>query len=100
MEQDKETSSNEDNASFEEEISKLIQEQLLFTESIYNRLPISIEVYDANGVLRSINNHALHMYGVEDRNTVVNFFNLFKWNRKEFFSMIYFINLIISKCVM
>ncbi len=78
MEQDKETSSNEDNASFEEEISKLIQEQLLFTESIYNRLPISIEVYDANGVLRSINNHALHMYGVEDRNTVVNFVNLFK----------------------
>ena len=78
MEQDKETSSNEDNASFEEEISKLIQEQLLFTESIYNRLPISIEVYDANGVLRSINDHALHMYGVEDRNTVVNFVNLFK----------------------
>lgn len=78
MEQDKETSSNEDNASFEEEISKLIQEQLLFTESIYNRLPISIEIYDANGVLRSINDHALHMYGVEDRNTVVNFVNLFK----------------------
>lgn len=78
MGQDKETSSNEDNASFEEEISKLIQEQLLFTESIYNRLPISIEIYDANGVLRSINDHALHMYGVEDRNTVVNFVNLFK----------------------
>ena len=78
MEQDKGTSSNEDHASFEEEISKLIQEQLLFTESIYNRLPISIEVYDANGVLRSINDHALHMYGVEDRNTVINFVNLFK----------------------
>lgn len=78
MEQDKEASSNEDNASFEEEISKLIQEQLLFTESIYNRLPISIEIYDANGVLRSINDHALHMYGVEDRNTVVNFVNLFQ----------------------
>ncbi|WP_363669873.1 ATP-binding protein [uncultured Parabacteroides sp.] len=78
MEQDKETSSNRDNASLEEEISKLIQEQLLFTESIYNRLPISIEVYDANGILRSINDHALHMYGVEDRNTVINFVNLFK----------------------
>ena len=78
MEQDKETSSNRDNASLEEEISKLIQEQLLFTESIYNRLPISIEVYDANGILRSINDHALRMYGVEDRNTVINFVNLFK----------------------
>ncbi|WP_106829627.1 hybrid sensor histidine kinase/response regulator [Parabacteroides pacaensis] len=63
--------------SSEEEISELIQEQLLFTQSIYARLPIGIEIYDANGVLRSINNHALSMYGVENQETVINKVNLF-----------------------
>lgn len=42
----------------------LTQDQLLFTENIYASLPISIEVYDANGILRKINDKALKMYGV------------------------------------
>lgn len=61
----------------ESEIAELIQEQLLFTKSIYARLPIGIEIYDAKGVLRSINDHALQMYGVSDSTNVVNIVNLF-----------------------
>jgi len=56
----------------------IIQEELLFAESMYARLPISIEVYDAKGVLRSINDHALRMYGVGDRTAVLNIVNLFQ----------------------
>lgn len=63
--------------SSEQEIAKLIQEHTLFTESIYARLPIGIEIYDAKGVLRSINNYAMKIYGVEDRNTVIGTVNLF-----------------------
>ena len=63
--------------SFEREISELTQEQILFAESVYARLPMGVEIYDAKGVLRSINDRALHMYGVDDRNTVVGTVNLF-----------------------
>ena len=38
---------------------------------------MSIEIYDTNGILRSINEHALQMYGVTDKTTVVNIVNLF-----------------------
>ena len=55
----------------------LIKDQLLFAESIYACLPMSIEIYDTNGILRSINEHALQMYGVTDKTTVVNIVNLF-----------------------
>lgn len=48
----------------------LIKDQLLFAESIYACLPMSIEIYDTNGILRSINEHALQMYGVTDKTTV------------------------------
>ena len=54
-----------------------MQEQLLFTESIYVHLPMGVEVYDAVGLLHSINDYALKMYGVEDRNTVIGVVNLF-----------------------
>lgn len=37
---------------------------------------MSIEIYDTNGILRSINEHALQMYGVTDKTTVVNIVNL------------------------
>lgn len=77
MEPDETVSLKEDNNSFEKELSDLIQEQALFAQSIYANLPIGIEIYDANGVLRSINDHALRMYGVNDRNTVINIVNLF-----------------------
>lgn len=36
---------------FEEEISKLIEDQYLFTETICASLPIGIEIYDAEGLL-------------------------------------------------
>lgn len=62
---------------FEQGITELIHEQVLFTESIYARLPISVEMYDTDGLLRFINDHALKMYGVNDRSSVVGTVNLF-----------------------
>lgn len=67
-----------DSLSYEKELQELIETQLLPAGSIYAQLPIGIEIYDANGVLRSINDYALRMYGVKDRNTVVHIVNLFK----------------------
>ena len=69
--------SKEGVTSNENELQSLIQNLLLPAESIYARLPVGIEIYDTNGVLRSINDYALRMYGVQDRNTVVNIVNLF-----------------------
>lgn len=78
MEQCETTSPENDDELIEKEISELIEEQRLFTESIYACLPVGIEIYDAHGVLRSINDHALKMYGVDDRNSVVNIVNVYK----------------------
>ena len=78
MEQCEENSQENDDVIIEKEISKLIEEQRLFTESIYACLPVGIEIYDVHGVLRSINDHALRMYGVDDRTSVVNIVNLYK----------------------
>ena len=78
MEQCEENSQENDDVIIEKEISKLIEEQRLFTESIYACLPVGIEIYDAHRVLRSINDHALRMYGVDDRTSVVNIVNLYK----------------------
>lgn len=64
--------------SFDKGLPELIQKQRLFTESIYSQLPVGIEIYDADGVLRSINNHALHLYGVDDQSTVIDKVNLFQ----------------------
>lgn len=77
MKEIKVESQKSDSISFEKEISNLMQEQLLFTESIYVHLPMGVEVYDAVGLLHSINDYALKMYGVEDRNTVIGIVNLF-----------------------
>ena len=77
MKEIKVESQESDSISFEKEISNLMQEQLLFTESIYVHLPMGVEVYDAVGLLHSINDYALKMYGVEDRNTVIGIVNLF-----------------------
>lgn len=77
MKEIKVESQKSDSISFEKEISNLMQEQLLFTESIYVHLPMGVEVYDAVGLLHSINDYALKMYGVEDRNTVIGVVNLF-----------------------
>lgn len=63
--------------SFEKKISELLQEQILFTESVYVHLPIGIEIYDTTGILRSINNHAKQLYGIENINDVLDKINLF-----------------------
>ena len=78
MEQDEPLSHDNEVIPSGEETPELIQEELLLAESLYARLPISIDVYDINGILRSINDHALRMYGVNDRSTVVNIVNLFQ----------------------
>ena len=75
---EREMPSREDgNLSFEEEVSELMDEQFLFTESVCIDLPMGGEIYDARGILRFINDSALRIYGVEDRNTVVGTVNLF-----------------------
>lgn len=64
---EKETLSSDNGQTiFEQGITELIHEQFLFAESVYARLPISIEMYDTDGILRFINDHALKMYGVND----------------------------------
>ena len=77
MKQSNSLSSKDENMSSENGAAGLTQDQLLFTENIYASLPISIEVYDANGILRKINDKALKMYGVSDRTTVIGKVNLF-----------------------
>lgn len=77
MKQTNSLSSKDENMSSENGAAGLTQDQLLFTENIYASLPMSIEVYDANGVLRKINDKALKMYGVSDRTTVIGKVNLF-----------------------
>lgn len=75
---EKETLSSDNGQTiFEQGITELIHEQFLFAESVYARLPISIEMYDTDGILRFINDHALKMYGVNDRSAVVGTVNLF-----------------------
>ncbi|WP_300700356.1 response regulator [Bacteroides sp.] len=73
-----ETANSEDSkASFEREIVALLQDQILFAESVFVHLPIGIEIYDVEGILRSINEHAKKMYGVEDVSMVMDKINLF-----------------------
>ena len=78
MKQNETDSSQDVGTSYENELQELLKVQLLPTENIYARLPIGIEIYDINGFLRSINDYALRMYGVEDRNSVLNNVNLYK----------------------
>lgn len=66
-----------DGAPFTGEMSQLLQEHIMLSESVYTRLPMGIEVYDADGILRSMNECALRIYGVEDRASVLNVVNLF-----------------------
>ena len=62
--------------SFEKDMSELLHEQILFTERVYASLPMGVEIYDADGVLRALNERARVMYGVE-RAAVVDKVNLF-----------------------
>ena len=62
-----ETANSEDSkTSYEREMVALLQDQILFAESVFVHLPIGIEIYDVEGILRNINEHAKKMYGVEE----------------------------------
>ncbi len=77
MKQTESPSPKDDNMCSGNTSSELAQDPLLFAENIYASLPMSIEIYDANGVLRKINEPALKMYGVSDQTAVINKVNLF-----------------------
>ena len=61
---------------FEKEISELLSDQILFTESVFARVPMGIEIYDAQGILRDLNTRAEQTYGIK-RSDVINKINLF-----------------------
>ena len=77
MAKSKSTSNPDEKMYFDRSLSELLEKQRLFTESIFARLPVGIEIYDPQGFLRNINDHALRMYGVDDRSKVVDKVNLF-----------------------
>ena len=62
----------------QEETTELTLEKILFTESVYVNLPQGMEIYDNTGILRSINDVALRIYGVKDRNAVIGKVNLYE----------------------
>ena len=68
---------NGDSTSFEEEMSALLHEQIFLTDSVFARLPMGVEIYDASGILRCLNERARLMYGVE-LDAVINKVNLFE----------------------
>lgn len=68
---------NGDSASFEKEMLALLHEQIFLTDSVFARLPMGVEIYDASGILRCLNERARLMYGVE-LDAVINKVNLFE----------------------
>ena len=68
---------NGDSTSFEKEMLALLDEQIFLTDSVFARLPMGVEIYDASGILRCLNERARLMYGVE-LDAVINKVNLFE----------------------
>ena len=68
---------NGDSTSFEKEMLALLDEQIFLTDSVFARLPMGVEIYDASGILRCLNERARLMYGAE-LDAVINKVNLFK----------------------
>lgn len=68
---------NGDSTSFEKEMLALLDEQIFLTDSVFARLPMGVEIYDALGILRCLNERARLMYGVK-LDAVINKVNLFK----------------------
>lgn len=62
----------------QKETTELTLEKILFTESVYVNLPQGMEIYDNTGILRSINDAAMRIYGVGDRNAVIGTVNLYE----------------------
>lgn len=61
---------------FENEMLELLHEQIFLTESVFACMPMGIEIYDASGILRCLNERARLMYGVE-LDAVIDKVNLF-----------------------
>ena len=59
------------------EMLALLDEQIFLTDSVFARLPMGVEIYDASGILRCLNERARLMYGVE-LDAVINKVNLFE----------------------
>lgn len=76
MKQTKANACDTGKISFEEEMSALLCEQIFFSEGIFARLPMGVEIYDSQGTLRSLNERAKQIYGVEP-DTVIGQVNLF-----------------------
>jgi putative uncharacterized protein (fragment) len=68
---------NGDSTSFEKEMLALLDEQIFLTDSVFARLPMGVEIYDASGILRCLNERARLMYGVK-LDAVINKVNLFE----------------------
>ena len=68
---------NGDSTSFEKEMLALLDEQIFLTDSVFARLPMGVEIYDASGILHCLNERARLMYGVE-LDAVINKVNLFE----------------------
>lgn len=52
-------------ASFEKEIKALLCEQVFLSKDVFARLPMGVEIYDTDGILRCMNEQAQRIYGVE-----------------------------------
>ena len=59
------------------EMLALLDEQIFLTDSVFARLPMGVEIYDASGILRCLNERARLMYGVK-LDAVINKVNLFE----------------------
>lgn len=78
MEQNEHTPNENGRLSFDKDnLDELMQEALWLKGGIYAHIPVGIEIYDVNGVLRAVNKHAMRIYGVEDRKSVIDVLNLF-----------------------
>ena len=62
--------------SFEKDMSALLSEQIFFSEGVFARLPMGVEIYDSQGILRGLNKRAEQIYGVEP-DAVIGTVNLF-----------------------
>lgn len=76
MKQTKTNVQDTDKISFEKIMSPLLCEQIFFNESVFARLPMGVEIYDTQGILRCLNERAKQIYGVEP-DTVIDKLNLF-----------------------
>lgn len=76
MKQTKANACDAGKISFEEEMSALLCEQIFFSEGVFAYLPMGVEIYDSQGTLRSLNERAKQIYGVEP-DTVIDKVNLF-----------------------